>query len=526
MIKYSWKACTMLLCLAIIGTTQIHLPSEPVSTLPVARGSCGFAGITDLPPVQASPFSHQCAQALLIIGGVEQNPGPAQLSTEQQLKDLDGILAGLSSNATSNDVRDTMRLYDPRLDQKALERQINKASKTALVSCLKYLGKSDMNDFTKDACVTAMICRIQNLLPDQCNLCKEQYCINITDTPLLSCVVCGQGTHDQCISKFLHLTELECQSFTTADAWSRINPTKLPGLHYLCMECTENTIPSEEAGKLKRKTKPTMMDDAETATTQLQDRGVSQLLDVFTQDNTPGGEDMGSEDSTQTPPQLIEHVTNASDNETTTQSVQNCTHSSDRTAGVSMRNVCPFYRRGICRYGVGGRLCPKDHPPACKKLTKHGNRSPNGCTLGRACDSFHPKMCPGSLSKRVCQKADCKLRHVTGTKRQQTDSPTKKSKKQETDPVSLQDHFLEAIRMMRSDIMQELDQRLAHLLKPLSPQPQPTQIVPQYPQPVVWPGNNYVMVPRGEAISGQDTATSSNTSTSQPMMLVPVPLSR
>ena len=182
-IKYSWKACTMLLCLAIIGTTEIYLPSEPASTLPVARGSCGFAGITDLPPVQANPFSHRCAQTLLIIGGVEQNPGPAQLSTEQQLKDLDGILAGLSSNATSNDVRDTMRLYDPRLDQKALERQINKASKTALVSCLKYLGKSDMNDFTKDACVTAMICRIQNLLPDQCNLCKEQYCINITDTP-------------------------------------------------------------------------------------------------------------------------------------------------------------------------------------------------------------------------------------------------------------------------------------------------------------------------------------------------------
>ena len=42
----------------------------------------------------------------------------------------------------------------------------------------------------------------------------------------------------------------------------------------------------------------------------------------------------------------------------------------------------------------------------------------------------------------------------------------------------VRDHFLEAIRMMRSDIMQELDQRLAHLLKPLSPQLQPTQVVP------------------------------------------------
>ena len=42
--------------------------------------------------------------------------------------------------------------------------------------------------------------------------------------------------------------------------------------------------------------------------------------------------------------------------------------------------------------------------------------------------------------------------------------------------------------MMRSDIMQELDQRLAHLLKPISPQLQPTQVVPQYQQPAVWPG--------------------------------------
>ena len=41
---------------------------------------------------------------------------------------------------------------------------------------------------------------------------------------------------------------------------------------------------------------------------------------------------------------------------------------------------------------------------------------------------------------------------------------------------------------------------------------QPTQVVPQYQQPAVWPGNSYVMVPRWEAFSCQDTATSSNTS--------------
>ena len=102
---------------------------------------------------------------------------------------------------------------------------------------------------------------------------------------------------------------------------------------------------------------------------------------------------------------------------------------------------------------------------------------------------------------------------------------------------------------MRSDIMQELDQRLAHLLKHIillnrkqhesghntnsqwcgpattmswcpegkrsavkTQRRQATQVVPQYQQPAMWPGNNYVMVPRWEAFSCQDTATSSNTS--------------
>ena len=51
------------------------------------------------------------------------------------------------------------------------------------------------------------------------------------------------------------------------------------------MECTEN--PSEEAGKPKRKTKSKMMDDAEAVTTQLEDCGVSQLLDIFNRNVPP-----------------------------------------------------------------------------------------------------------------------------------------------------------------------------------------------------------------------------------------------
>ena len=71
------------------------------------------------------PFKEISSASDVIIGGVEQNPGPAQLSTEQQLQDLDRILAGLSRNAPSNDVQDIMCVFNLRLDQKSLEGQIN-----------------------------------------------------------------------------------------------------------------------------------------------------------------------------------------------------------------------------------------------------------------------------------------------------------------------------------------------------------------------------------------------------------------
>ena len=76
------------------------------------------------------------------------------------------------------------------------------------------------------------------------------------------------------------------------------------------------------------------------------------------------------------------------------------------------RNICRFYRQGTCKHGLTGRNCPQEHPRPCRRLMKHGNHSPQG----RACEYFHPKMCPTSLSKRECFKADCKLKHIMGTK--------------------------------------------------------------------------------------------------------------
>ena len=115
-----------------------------------------------------SHIAPQCLHALLIIGGVELNPGPVP-DRELNIQEQDAIVAELCADAPNNDVRDTLRLYDPRLDTRALVKQLNRASKNSLVESLSYLGQDGMSDYTKEACITALICRVQNLFPDQCS---------------------------------------------------------------------------------------------------------------------------------------------------------------------------------------------------------------------------------------------------------------------------------------------------------------------------------------------------------------------
>ena len=104
-------------------------------------------------------------------------------------------------------------------------------------------------------------------------------------------------------------------------------------------------------------------------------------------------------------------------------------------------------------------------PPVCKKLVKHGNEDgPNGCTAGRTCDKFHKKIRPKSLKKRECLNPDCKLRHVTGRKRQlEGTRPTYQPRKHDNCQIMEQklDCLLEALRTVRAEIMEELDRRTA-----------------------------------------------------------------
>lgn len=104
------------------------------------------------------------------------------------------IIAELCSNAPNNVVRDCIRLYDPH----------------------------------------NLICRIQNLFPDTCQICNEKYCIRRTDKTFLACKVCGQEIHKEC---FVNLFP---------DGTPNYYPYNVPAIYYICGACELEVIPQEE----------------------------------------------------------------------------------------------------------------------------------------------------------------------------------------------------------------------------------------------------------------------------------------
>ena len=237
--------------------------------------------------------------------------------------------------------------------------------------------------------MNSLICRIQNLLPDRCNICGDEYCVKRDEISLLTCEICGLGSHNACIlDQFGVLTEQD--AFDPQQASEKLNPTGLPGLHYLCGACEESTIPDKGAGLLKRKSSVVASSEPDKGNS---DGRKIPLRNQFEQNEVDDVIEADAQD-------VSDGITPAQPKNTKTE------------------KICPFYRKGICRYGSSGRGCLNEHPRPCKKLIQHGNKAPNGYTLGRAkCDKFRPKMCHYSLSKGICQNADCKLRHVIGTKK-------------------------------------------------------------------------------------------------------------
>ena len=143
------------------------------------------------------------------------------------------------------EVRDCLRAYRLEAQLKSHKIAFNKFTKDVLIKSLTFLnsapeGKS-WNSLLKQDIANELICRIQNLLLDNCSICGVAFATKLDEKPLLECELCGQNIHMPCLRNILG--ENYHENITKEEVLHIINPLGMNGVHYLCSSCSNSTIP-------------------------------------------------------------------------------------------------------------------------------------------------------------------------------------------------------------------------------------------------------------------------------------------
>ena len=145
------------------------------------------------------------------------------------------ILASICANAPDYEIRDCLRKYSLDFSLKRQKSAFNTVTKPILIKSAEYLNVAT-DKLNKPDLINLLICKIQNLLPDTCQICNVSYVSNVNDPPFLSCSLCGQEVHKQC-----WMAKLGLSGDSVMDIHKLINPFQLPGFHYFCRECETTT---------------------------------------------------------------------------------------------------------------------------------------------------------------------------------------------------------------------------------------------------------------------------------------------
>jgi hypothetical protein len=489
------------------------------------------------------------------------------------------IIAGLcakASNEKCNEARDVLRRYNHsqtyNQNRTAISSNFNKAP---LLQTAKFL-RIQCDDLRKDELVHEIICQVQNLLPDECQICNEAYKSNLGDIPYLSCDVCGQEAHKPCIMKLLGIDE---------GTQPNINPSNLPGIHYICKACEEDVskqlgikFPDHRNGKKEtakggkaKKQKQTALPQSDnpqikdgmsfsqavtgSPTNQQTASSECEIVEIIHCSQTPctssgvpdsplGEEATPTLDSTsKVPPiSLLADTPKSADSQSQNENENaskkenplgdttlpkshkgklvvkdndNPSQKEDplaQNASKSKTKICRFYAKNTCKFGAKGTKCPFKHPDRCQKLLNHGTKQPNGCNKSKSCPDFHPKMCTTSITKRQCFAKDCHLTHVKGTIR----NPSKESQPSQNKPPAAQiesasnkkpaekvpattvtapmqekkysqstdgqqNSFLELARLIKEELMEAMDKKIAMAFSQIPQQQMPATY---YPPPI------------------------------------------
>jgi hypothetical protein len=400
------------------------------------------------------------------------------------------ILAALQVKAESENkesVRDCLRLYREGQDTRQLTRAFNGVNKDILVLTMEFLQVPGEAIYNKPTVADHLITRIKNLLPSKCNHCTKDYVVDVDDKPLLSCAVCGRETHTECVTDLLGVTDDdEIAALNPEEVRKKINPLDVPGVHYMCGQCTDLYVSSPDSGKLhkapdaaiatvsapKKTIKPKKRNQnvSFAANDEANDEGNDELSD--------DSDDESNKESCSSSEHDDSTASEESDDEEgkTKKQKRDCHHTKctcdGRSKGIKPKKkteqtkpICSFYRKGTCRYGISGKGCPKSHPAPCRKLLTHGTHNVRGCKKGKGCEKFHPKMCISSMNHGECLLETCRLRHVRGTKRHftpKTDFKRDQHKHQKTNNTS---DFLGVLEALKAELMEAMDTKFQSLQK-------------------------------------------------------------
>ena len=286
-----------------------------------------------------------------------------------------------------------------------------------------------MEDYKAGALPHELLCRVQNLFPDVCDLCKKNYCVRLRDKPIVSCVRCGQGCHNECVLQLLGKTQEDLNE-ENQNGVAILNPNATVGLFYLCRPCQIEVIPQKEELKIRKLNKKSAVGNPEPPSADT----LSPPESAVSQSASSNCESPETTDKDSTNDNLreVSHMDANFNNEIyqgvplADASLSHPVQQQSTTVDPRGQNdnnesqTCKFYKQGRCKHGISGKkdgTCKNKHPKPCKKLLANGNRSPRGCIKGNRCDFFHPKMCLRSLKERICLRVDCKYLHVKGTNR-------------------------------------------------------------------------------------------------------------
>ena len=377
--------------------------------------------------------------------------------------ETDDLIAELCLNAPNDRIKFCIRNYQYGRSLTQLERDFDREKREVLCETANYLQVPNYESKTKKSLAHLVICRIQNLLPDDCALCNKRYRISNTEKAILECAVCGQGVHKVCWLQLASVMPDNEIPDMNADNFKTIyNPLQLPGIFYICDACKPTVIPNEEDGNLKRtKGKKAAKShvaecNSTSGNTQEEEHQAKELVeiqisnseqstnraavlersnDVVNQEEVPSGSAEADVVNDNQPEISVSQMTNTDQDQLTTtrneivesnevKEVQD-SDTNEVTDNSKSQTTCRFFLKGNCKYGMRGKDCKFLHPKVCSKLAKHGTRQPRGCNKGQKCKFFHPKMCLNSLRKGECFNEECKFNHVKGTKRHPPVAPIK-----------------------------------------------------------------------------------------------------